>query len=327
MADTTASFLSDHLHLRQIIAGLPEGIIIVTPEGTISWANEAALALHGVKSLKELGITVTDYCARFELRYRDQQPLPRDEYPLRRLVAGDSFTDLVVEVIPSGRSEKRGVQRLRGLNLADPEGGRTCLALIIDNETEQFDAEDRFERAFGANPAPAIIARLSDMRYVKVNRGFLELTGYLQDALIGRSVHEIDVLDGALQRDLAIERLHTGMTIPQMEAHLRVAGGDTRMVIVAGQPLEIGDEPCMLFTFADLHPRKQAEDALRQSEQRFAASFRMAPCPMASSRWKRCGCSMSTMPSPGRWIGDERRSLAVLRLNLDYGVTLRRETG
>jgi PAS domain S-box-containing protein len=66
-----------------------------------------------------------------------------------------------------------------------------------------------------------------------------------------------------------------------MEAHLRVASGDTRMVIVAGQPLEIGDEACMLFTFADLHPRKQAEDALRQSEQRFATAFRMAPGPMA----------------------------------------------
>jgi PAS domain S-box-containing protein len=66
-----------------------------------------------------------------------------------------------------------------------------------------------------------------------------------------------------------------------MEACLRIADGGTKTVIVAGQPIEIGDEACMLFTFADLHPRKQAEDALRQSEQRFAVAFRMAPGPMA----------------------------------------------
>ena len=37
----------------------------------------------------------------------------------------------------------------------------------------------------------------------------------------------------------------------------------------------------MLFTFADLHKHKQAEHALRQSEELFSAAFRMAPGPMA----------------------------------------------
>jgi PAS domain S-box-containing protein len=50
-------------------------------------------------------------------------------------------------------------------------------------------------------------------------------------------------------------------------------------VVVAGQPIEVADEPCMLFTFMDLEPRKKAEDALRQSEERFATSFRLAPVP------------------------------------------------
>lgn len=281
MADNITQTPIDRTQLQQIIAGLPEGVIIVNPDETIAWANEAALTMHGVKSLKELGGTVSNYRERFELRYRDRQQLPPGEYPMDRIVAGESFTELVVEVVRPGRGDRHGVQRIRSLVLTDPEGRPDFLALIIEDETERFDAEDRFERAFDANPAPAIIARLSDMRYVKVNRGFLELTGYLQDALIGRSVHEFDVLEGALRRDLAIERLHAGATIPQMEACLRVADGGGKTVIVAGQPLEIGDEACMLFTFADLHPRKQAEDALRQSEQRFAVAFRMAPGPMA----------------------------------------------
>jgi PAS domain S-box-containing protein len=280
MPDHITQSRTDRTRLHQIIAELPEGVIIVNPDQTIAWANDAALAIHGVKSLKDLGRTVSDYRSRFELRYRDGQRLSPDEYPMARVVAGERFSEVIAEV-HQRKGKRLGIQRLRGLVVTDADGQPDCLALIIDDETERFDAEERFERAFAANPAPAIIARLSDMRYVKVNQGFLELTGYLQETLIGRSVHEFDVLEGALQRDLAIERLHSGMTIPQMEGCLRVASGASRTVIVAGQPLEIGDEACMLFTFADLHPRKQAEDALRQSEQRFAAAFRLAPCPMA----------------------------------------------
>jgi PAS domain S-box-containing protein len=39
----------------------------------------------------------------------------------------------------------------------------------------------------------------------------------------------------------------------------------------------------MLFTFADLEPRRKAEMALRQSEERFAKAFRLSPVPTTIS--------------------------------------------
>lgn len=129
-----------------------------------------------------------------------------------------------------------------------------------------------------------MICRLSDLRHVKVNAGFLEMTGYAREAVIGRSVYEVDVLAGAQNRDLAIQRLNEGATIPQMEACLDLPDGSTRFVIVAGQPIELGDEPCMLFSFADLDLRRKAETALRQSEERFAKAFRLTPVPTVLAR-------------------------------------------
>jgi PAS domain S-box-containing protein len=272
----------DRHELRQIIAGLSEGVILVEPDQTIAYANEAALAMHGAESLDELGPTVDEYRERYCLRYRNN--VTPNHYPIERVVAGEQFHDVVVEVRRADKPEMDFVHSLRSLVATDRDGNPSCLALILKDVTDQFEAEERFEATFNANPAPAVITRLSDLRHVKVNAGFLEMTGYTRDAVIGRSVYEVDVLAEARNRDLGISRLKEGGTIPQMEACLSLPDGGSRFVIVAGQPIEMGDEPCMLFTFADLELRRKAETALRQSEERFAKAFRLTPVPTVLAR-------------------------------------------
>ena len=283
MSDRTPGRRANTRQLQQIIAGLGEGIILVSPDQTILWANEAALEMHGVATLAELGSDVADYRRRFALRYRNNHRLLDGEYPIDRVLAGEAFSDVVVEVAAEGADEPQWVHRVRSLVLTDDEGMPECLVLVLQDASARFEAEERFEKTFNANPAPAVIARLSDLRYIKVNVGFLEMTGYEREAVLGRSVYEVDVMEGADRRDLGIERLTERRTIPQMEATLKLPQGGTKCVVVAGQPIEIGEEPCMLFTFMDMEPRKKAEDALRQSEERFAKSFRLAPVPTVIS--------------------------------------------
>jgi PAS domain S-box-containing protein len=270
---------ADHRQLRQIVAALREGVILVEPDQTISWANRAALAMHGVAELDALGTTVGEYRERFGLRYRNDHPVAPGEYPIDRVAAGETFDEVVVEVAPLGGGGDARVHRVRGLALTGDDGEPDVLALVLIDETGRVEAEERFEAMFNANPAPAVICRLADLRYVKVNEGFLEMTGHKRTEVLGRSVHEVDVLEQATRRDLAVERLREGRTIPQMEASLTLPEGGAKLVVVAGQPIEVADEPCMLFTFMDLQPRKRAEDALRESEERFATAFRLAPVP------------------------------------------------
>jgi len=273
---------ADLRHLRQIIVGLDEGVILIDPDQSLLWANDAALAMHGVETIADLGASVDEYRARFQLRYRNNHRVEADDYPIERVVAGDSFSEVVVEVTVAGEDAPRWVHQVRSLVLNDSDDGEpACLVLIIQDVSARYEAEDRFEQSFNANPAPAVICRLSDLRFVKVNQGFLEMTGHQRDQVLCRTVYDIDVLRAGERRDLAKERLSEGRTIPQMEAELELPGGGTRLVIVAGQPIDMGDQPCMLFTFADLEPRRRAEGALRHSEERFTRTFQMAPVPMA----------------------------------------------
>ncbi|NUU36500.1 helix-turn-helix transcriptional regulator [Pseudomonas sp. C2B4] len=266
--------------LQQIITGLSDGVILLELDQTIVWANNAALAMHGVDRIGELGADAEDYVRRFALRYRNHHPVPADNYPIHRVARGETFSDVLVELTPVHDEEHTWVHRVRSLVVTDSHGEPESLVLIMDDVTDWASAEQRFEKTFAANPAPAVICRLSDLRYIKVNPGFLEMTGYARDQVIGSSTYELDVLDQAENKDLAKQRLREGATIPQMQAELRMADGDYKQVIVAGQPLELNDEPCMLFSFVDMEPRRKAEVALRQSEERFAKAFRLTPVPI-----------------------------------------------
>ncbi len=268
--------------LRQIIAGLPQGIMLVTPAGSILWANDSATAMHGCRTYEDLGTTAIEYGERFLLRDGKQHPLPARSYPVARMLAGETFSSEVVMVAP--RDEKPNdahrILEISALMVTDQSDEPELLVLIMDDITERVDAEERFERAFAANPAPAIILQLEDSRFIKVNDGFLEMTGYDRADIIGHPFREHDLLHGAEFRDLAIQAMENHDTIAQQDSVIRLKSGETKFVVIAGQPIELNAKHCMLFTFMDLDKRKKAESRLRSSEERFSKAFQLAPIPM-----------------------------------------------
>lgn len=271
----------DLRRLQQIVAGLTEGVIIVSPDQTILWANEAGLRMHGVERIVDLGKTVDDYRTKFRLRYRNNHWLEGPDYPIERVVAGEAFSEVVVEVLREGDEEPRWIHQIRSLVLTDSDDNPDLLVLVIQDVSLRFEAEERFEQTFKANPAPAVICRLSDQRFVKVNVGFLEMTGWAREDVLGRTVYDLDVLADVSDPGLAKQRLREGRTIPQMQADLHLPDGGRKLVIVGGQPIDLNEQPCMLFTFADLEPRRRIEGELRESEARAHRTFELAPIGLA----------------------------------------------
>jgi PAS domain S-box-containing protein len=292
---------SSRRHLQQIVAGLSEGVILVDARQTITWANDAALAMHGVADLAALGTTVDEYRGRFQLKYRNNRKLAKGQYPVERVVSGEAFHDVVVEVTPLGAEAPKWVHRVRSLVLADDAGEPDYLVLILHDDTERFAAEERFESSFNVNPAPALICRLSDQLFIKANRGFLELTGFGRDDVIAHGLTEIDILAGIEKKEHVLECIAHAKPVQQSESRLPLANGGLKPVIVAGQPIDVDDESCMLFTFMDLEPRRTAEAALQQTRAELQADFEAlyteTPVPLHS-----VGADMRLISVSNRWL-------------------------
>ncbi|RYF59314.1 MAG: PAS domain S-box protein [Comamonadaceae bacterium] len=265
--------------LQQIVGGTTEGIILMDTHGSVTWANAAALRLHEIKTIGELGEDVKSYRQRFTLRYVGGQKVLKAGYPMEQALAGKKVERSVMQLFAHGDAEPIGVHSVHALTLGARDNVEGY-AIVHEDITRQHEAEERFERTFSTNPAPALICRLSDQRFIKVNEGFLAMAHYSRNALLGRSIRETDMFLDLELRKMTQGCLDNCESIGQIETQIRTGDGQVKQVLVAGQPLEVADETCMLFTFVDLDPRRQVESALRASEELFSKAFQMAPVPM-----------------------------------------------
>jgi PAS domain S-box-containing protein len=270
--------------LQAVIGGLSDGIILVDAQGEIAWANASALAMHRVERTEDLGLDVKTYRRNFTLRYRNNHLLDEGQYPLERLLEDEVFDEVTVEISPASDLDQIWVHTVRSMVISDSGEKPDVRVLIIRDETPLFEAEERFERAFNANPAPGLICRLEDQRVARVNQGFVEMTGFTKEDIVGKTIESLGLFSNCDTGEDALAKLGDGRVIRHREALVPLPDGGDRLVIVAGEPISVLEEPCMLFTFADLDARRKAQNALRQSEERFSKSFRLSPAPAAISR-------------------------------------------
>ena len=147
-------------------------------------------------------------------------------------------------------------------------------------ERERQEAEARFHAVFDVNPAPAIIVRLMDERVMMVNSGFDELTGYVSAEVRGQALPQLNLFLNPQQRESLLDAPRTWQQLSKVEAGLRTASGEEKMVLVSAKPLELDGNTCGILTFADISAQKEVERHLSKM-------FHAAPVPACMLRGRR----------------------------------------
>lgn len=174
---------------------------------------------------------------------------------------------------------KTGAVRWIDVTIAqiDYKGEPAYLATAFDiTERKQAEAalresEERFSKAFQASPLAMSISATGDGCIIAANESFLRLCDYTRQEVIGHTAEGLQLWLDPDERKEFIRRAIEQGKVRDMEAAVRTRGGENLVVLLSGVLIELGGEPCVLFTAIDITERKRAERALRESESRFRA--------------------------------------------------------
>ena len=130
---------------------------------------------------------------------------------------------------------------------------------------EELKAEERFRKAFNANPEPITIATVAEGRYLDVNESFLRVTGYRREEVIGRSSLEIGFWNRPQDRANLIETLEKQGSVRDLEISFRTKSGEQRTGLDSAEIIEVAGQKCMFAIFKDVTEQKILEKQLRQA--------------------------------------------------------------
>ena len=271
--------------LESVFQAIGDGIVVTDMEGAFLMVNEAEARINGFPSAAAMKHDLAFYRRLYELSYPNGKLLPFEEWPINRVLKGESITNLELRA----RRRDTGQEWLLSLS-GEPvrdEQGQQVLAVVGTRDiTEQKRAEDslrasesRFKATF-ENAAVGIARVAPDGHFLEVNQRLCDIVSYTREELLTKTFGDITHPDDlGADWEQARQLLAGNIDTHSMEKrYFRKDGSIVWIDLTRSLVRKSDGSPDYLIAVSeDISARKQAEGKLRASEEQFRILADTAP--------------------------------------------------
>ena len=128
-------------------------------------------------------------------------------------------------------------------------------------------SEEKFAAAFANNPAAIALTRLEDGLFFEVNDTWLMLHGFTREETIGNFSRKMNIWPNTEDTARFLNELRAKGVLRAWEQVFRKKSGAMFTAEISAQLLTVNGEQAILSTLVDITARKQAEEALRLTQE------------------------------------------------------------
>ena len=250
---------------RRLFEEAQEGIAISTPEGEIEKVNPAAADIFGLsreellqKNTAELYVDPTEQ-EEITQELGEKGSLREREVHLRRA----DGAEIVCQVSTTVHRKREGRPVAFQTFFRDVTDRRRAIEALKDSE-------EKFRKL--AEEAPLGVALIQDGAFQYVNPAYSNIVGYKEQELVGASpemvIHEDD---WPAVQDQMRRRLDGETSSVAYRTRVRTKTGGIRTIEVNATKLLYRGKPTLLGTIKDITEWQNAQEALKESEEKFRA--------------------------------------------------------
>jgi PAS domain S-box-containing protein len=129
-------------------------------------------------------------------------------------------------------------------------------------------SETRFYSIFNDSQTLMTIYDSRSLKRIDVNKQFLKISGYAKEEIIGKPLEEFNIIKERVEYEEFVNTTFSGEDIAIKEFTLILKNGSERILKIARQYLEIGENSLILISASDITEQKIAEKLLVDNETR-----------------------------------------------------------